>query len=428
MPVSHLRLQSSRIGLNLVMPNDDAFTDDYIANLLVNDAKDLTLKYSAQGLQAFPSKRIAAHAPKPNTRFLKNILLDTDTHNASLRAREVSESRSRLTNLQQSLKRDSQDTRDSETIYSSSKRRGALRQHIDDEVHKPKRPDRALFHPRGRREPAEREHATPTETDEEGQTRNSRRPFSEDHRRTRRKRVERSDGSASDEEHRPRKRHRHHSTRVSQRHHHEKPPTSPRQDRFRGKWEHGQSRRQDHSRSRSRSRSSCRKHSARRERRHEVPHSKGKAYIEHGKGTKPCRSPSSESISSDPLDTLIGPTTPVRPPSPKLQRKGRGVSRPMNAAIDTHFSSNYDPALDVHPNSASEDDWDQALEALRDRRKWKQQGADRLRQAGFSEADVSKWEKGGERSVGDVTWAAKGEGREWDRGKTVEEDGYGRLT
>ena len=410
------------------MPSDDAFTDEHIADLLVNDAKDLTLKYSAQGLQAFQSKRLAAHAPKPNTRFLKNILLDTDNHNASLRAREVSESRWRLKQLQQSLKGDSQDTRSSETLQSTSKKRGVSRQVIDEEVLKVKRQDWAIFYPRGRREPAEREHALPTETDEEGETRSSRRRCSEEHRRTRRKRIEQSDGSASGETLRLRKRHRHHPIHGSKRHHHENHLISPIRDRSRRKGEHRQSRRRDRSRSRSRSRSPCRKHKARRERLGEVRKSRGEAYREHGESSKPCRSPSSGSISSDPLDTLIGPAAPVRSPSPKPQRKGRGVSRLSNAAIDTHFSSNYDPALDVHPDSASEDDWDQALEALRDRRKWKQQGADRLRQAGFSEADISKWEKGGERSVGDVIWAARGESREWDRGKTVEEDGYGRLT
>jgi hypothetical protein len=81
-----------------------------------------------------------------------------------------------------------------------------------------------------------------------------------------------------------------------------------------------------------------------------------------------------------------------------------------------------------------EDDWDQALEALRDRQRWKQQGADRLRAAGFTDEEVKKWEKGSEKTEEDVRWAKKGEGREWDRGKVVDEDGqvdvraeWGRL-
>lgn len=92
--------------------------------------------------------------------------------------------------------------------------------------------------------------------------------------------------------------------------------------------------------------------------------------------------------------------------------------------MDMHFASNYDPANDVRLNSDSDDDWDQALEALRDRQRWKQQGADRLRAAGFTEDEVRKWEKGGEKNEDDVRWAKKGEGREWDRGKVVDEDGH----
>ena len=82
--------------------------------------------------------------------------------------------------------------------------------------------------------------------------------------------------------------------------------------------------------------------------------------------------------------------------------------------------------MDVHPNSDSENDWDQALEALRDRQKWKQQGADRLREAGFTEQEVQKWEKSGpsgDKGEEDVVWKGRGEGREWDRGKVVMADG-----
>lgn len=83
-----------------------------------------------------------------------------------------------------------------------------------------------------------------------------------------------------------------------------------------------------------------------------------------------------------------------------------------------------------------EDDWDNALEALRDRAKWRQSGADRLRAAGFTDEEVKKWEKGGAAGEGreeDVKWRGRGEGREWDRGKVVGEDGvqveaeWGRL-
>lgn len=102
--------------------------------------------------------------------------------------------------------------------------------------------------------------------------------------------------------------------------------------------------------------------------------------------------------------------------------------------MDDHFADDYDPSADVQPDAAEEDDWDQALEALRDRQKWKQQQGDRLKAAGFTDDEVRKWENGGEKTEGDVRWSKKGEGREWDRGKVVDDDGmvdvkadWGRL-
>ena len=102
--------------------------------------------------------------------------------------------------------------------------------------------------------------------------------------------------------------------------------------------------------------------------------------------------------------------------------------------IESRFSSTYDPAVDVCVGSDKEDDWGDALEALRDRSRWKQQGADRLRAAGFTEEQVKKWERGEEQNEDDVVWKRKGEAREWDRGKVLDEDGdvgvetdFGRL-
>lgn len=95
--------------------------------------------------------------------------------------------------------------------------------------------------------------------------------------------------------------------------------------------------------------------------------------------------------------------------------------------MDAHFVPGYDPTVDVRPNSDEEDEWSQAIEAFRDRAKWKQQGGDRLRAAGFTEDEIKKWEKGGEKTEEDVVWAKKGEGREWDRGKVVDNDGQINL-
>ena len=65
---------------------------------------------------------------------------------------------------------------------------------------------------------------------------------------------------------------------------------------------------------------------------------------------------------------------------------------------------------------------------MRDRQRWQQTGAQRLRDAGFTEAQVKRWEKSkgggpaGEEDVDNVRWSKKGESREWDRGKVVDGD------
>ena len=137
------------------------------------------------------------------------------------------------------------------------------------------------------------------------------------------------------------------------------------------------------------------------------------------------------SSDSDPLEAIVGPSLPL--PEAKVRPRGRGATA-ASSAMDTHFSSTYNPSVDIYPNSDSENDWEEALEALRDRQRWKQTGADRLRAAGFTDVEVSKWEKGEEKTEADVSWKGRGEGREWDRGKVVDEDGmvnsipeWGRL-
>jgi len=113
---------------------------------------------------------------------------------------------------------------------------------------------------------------------------------------------------------------------------------------------------------------------------------------------------------------LIGPKPP-----PNVVPRGRGALRGASA-MDSRFTPDYDPKSDVQPDGDTRDDWDESLEALRDRAKFRQQGGDRLREAGFTEEQIKKWEKGGEKSVDDVRWTKKGEGREWDRGKEADMD------
>ena len=138
----------------------------------------------------------------------------------------------------------------------------------------------------------------------------------------------------------------------------------------------------------------------------------------------------SSTSDSDPLEAIIGPPPPA--PAPKVRSRGRGTFA-STSAMDSHFSSNYDPSTDVQLDLDEVDDWDMALEAIRDRQRWQKQGAERLKSAGFTEEEVQKWEKGGEKREEDVRWKGRGEGREWDRGKVVGEEGvetvpeWGRL-
>ncbi|KAG0642955.1 hypothetical protein HOY80DRAFT_916919 [Tuber brumale] len=95
--------------------------------------------------------------------------------------------------------------------------------------------------------------------------------------------------------------------------------------------------------------------------------------------------------------------------------------------MDAHFHSSYDPTQDsLFHLPSDDDDWDTALEAYRDRQRWKSLGAERLRVVGFKEEFIRTWEKSGTRGEEDIEgirWGVRGGIREWDRGKVLEEDG-----
>ncbi|KAH1469188.1 hypothetical protein KXX54_003903 [Aspergillus fumigatus] len=155
-----------------------------------------------------------------------------------------------------------------------------------------------------------------------------------------------------------------------------------------------------------------------------------------------------------PQHDLVGPLPPkhgVDSDWGAIRSRGRGAYKAKLSNIDAHFAPDYDPTLDVHMEdgdqdqqkgpsrrpvaglTTEEDDWELALEALRDRARWKQKGAERLREAGFDDAVVDRWKStsskttiGGddEGRLEDVKWSKNGEGREWDRGKFVNDDGH----
>lgn len=160
---------------------------------------------------------------------------------------------------------------------------------------------------------------------------------------------------------------------------------------------------------------------------------------------------------SDPLEDLVGPLpSSARDKASGSLTRGRGSHRQNTSTIDTHFEHDYNPRLDVDISDKDEttsskrstrrpvaglmtqdedEDWNMALEALRDRANWRQKGEERLRAAGFDDSTVQRWKedpafaKGGsnndsEGRIEDVKWAKTGEGREWDRGKVLNEHGH----
>ena len=359
------------------MPPGEALEDDYVTSLLLKDAGANRKRYlTSGGFGSILSRRPKGNAPKPNTRFLKNILRETNSHNAALKAKEEGESRARLRELRPREGGGKRRRDDDEAEGSSKRRRGN---------EKPGRWANVLGGLGGH--PDRRRHHKPEDD-----------VLDADEKSRRRDRKRREHSTERGESIR-----RHHRTRYDRTS--SSPGTRPSNHRRRERRLVQQS---SHSKSRSRSRSPT-------------------TTTRRSASDRQSDDPGSD---SDPLDELLGP----KPPPTHLPR-GRGAHK-SSSSIDARFDPSYDAKADVNLSldDGERDDWGMALEALRDRAKWRTQGADRLRAAGFTDEEVRKWEKGDEKDVEDVCWRKKGEGREWDRGKALDRDGdvelkadWGRL-
>ncbi|KAL1959645.1 hypothetical protein VTO42DRAFT_1680 [Malbranchea cinnamomea] len=458
--------------------------DAYIAQLLAKDARETSIRYSALGIYAAAPKRPSDRVPRPNTRFLKHILRETDAHNANLKRKEEQEARERMRRLRRGATREHSYDRYSERERESKRRR----------VESPSEKDRR----RSRRtRDDERERLPPADHGESSESRQARErrdrekyETAERHSEHRSKASIRSSGYREDDQQREQDRYH-----RSRRRHRERDESSRRsrstdsQDLSDIKRRHSRTRHRSRSplrrkrkrRSRSRHRSRNRdddqwKHqqSPRPHRRRSVTPAEADGYttppplrsapatqedVRKASDTQTQSVPASES-DDDPLDDLIGPLPPSASDNPPIRKRGRGAYRTNKSSIDAHFAAHYDPALDVHLDDDDDDlppksprnsirpvpglttgtddidnDWAMALEALRDRARWRRQGADRLREAGFDESVVNKFvnnrafsgltERGGDdRDIAEVRWAKKGEGREWDRGKVINEEGH----
>lgn len=323
-------------------------------------------------------------------RFLRNLVKETDSHNAALLAREAAESKARLHSMEKKEEKPALDIRKRQLGLIAAHLTGGPKKSgykAEDSSKRRRRDTSSGDENRDRRNRSKR-----TGREDESGRRKDR---AEDVKRSRHRDYR--DRSENDHCHR---------TRGSR----SRSQSSAREDR---KSRH---RHRSHHRRKSRSRSGEQSHNEdRRERRRQ----NAKDDLPRHKSERQPRQRESEE-DSDPLDDIIGPRPP---PAPKFYTKGRGLISSA-AGIDSRFSSDYDPTADVALDPEEENDWDQALEALRDRQKFKQHGANRLRAAGFTEEEVAKWEKGGsgEKSEADVRWAKKGETKEWDRGKVDQSD------
>ncbi|KAF3768482.1 hypothetical protein M406DRAFT_220629, partial [Cryphonectria parasitica EP155] len=362
---------------------DDLLTDEYVADLLAKEAGDCSLKYSTMGMEAYTTS--PTNKLKPNTRFLRNIIKGTNRHNNALAAKELSESQARLRDLA-----DAKEEKRKKYTPSASEIRGRqlgniaallsgktdedARRLADMEAASRRQREKKEKHDKRRRSlerySVTRRRGRRSEGGDEDNTYCRRNSSSED---------ERGVGESS-----RKKRHRERSR---------SPKEGPRTHRHRSP--------------------------TRRKRRDDIAEeTPDRPSHRHSKSTgKPTRSKQANdndddgNAESDPLEDLIGPAPP-----PTVLPRGRGALK-GSSGMDSRFTPEYDPRSDLQADNDSPDSWDTAVEAFRGRAKMRQQGADRLRQAGFTEDEVKRWEKGGEKTIDDVQWAKKGEKRAWDQGK-----------
>ncbi|KAG9189549.1 hypothetical protein G6011_06417 [Alternaria panax] len=387
--------------------NDDA----YVAELLKQDAKKATKTYELIGIDAFNPRRMNTRAPRPNKNFLQHLIRQTDSHNAALLAKEAKESRARLRKMDRDQKR----AREREENNGGGAE-GRLTPAASDSNARDAAPSRR----RDRSEDKSRHRRRHRDRSRDGDRHKRRHDSEEEDCSPRKRRRSRSprDKSRKDkyneEQERWKPRRRDGNERRHRRHGSHSRTSSPSRSRSRHSERHGK-RTRHHGRTRSRS-----------------PKQKPATSNSHKDDQRPSRRTASPASGSDPLEAIVGPLPP--PLQPTVRSKGRGAHKANNMGIESRFSSTYDPSTDVRANSDVEDDWGDALEALRDRARWQQQGADRLKAAGFTDAQVRKWEKGDTQNEEDVVWTRKGQAREWDRGKVLDEDGdvelkadFGRL-
>ncbi|KAM0521214.1 hypothetical protein ACHAPE_002689 [Trichoderma viride] len=368
------------------MPNDEFLTDEYVAGLLAKEASDCSLKYSAMGMEAFNTKTKPSNSLKPNTRFLRNIITETDSHNKALLAKEATESRARLKDLERAeeVKR----LRTDPTPRDIRKRQlGSIQSILGGPRHK-------------------RDDDTKTAASEGRPKRNDGDRHS--HRSSPRDRDAISDGRKSKKDYGRLSRSPQDDERRS--HHEDKSRSSRKRHR-----DHSPEHKRRHSRDRERNRS----RSPRRRRRSRSPRTKRSKHRSRSPlatEKQPSRDTRdrNDGDESDPSEELIGPAPPPR-------YRGRGTVGGASG-LDRRFSDSYDPSTDVLPD-------DDPVEAFQNRQKLRLIQQERMRAAEMAEHQVQKTSNSQrEKTEEDVVWSKAGEKRAWDRGKGEDGDDSDDIT
>ncbi|QPC69741.1 hypothetical protein HYE68_000493 [Fusarium pseudograminearum] len=375
--------------------NNELLTDDYVADLLSQEASDCSLKYSTMGMEAYSTNKKPANMMKPNTRFLRHIIKDTDHHNKALLAKEAAESKARLKDLERSeeIKR-----RKTNPNVNDIRRRQMGDIHaILGGKRRPRNEDEAGPSSRRDSKRSDKDQKPEREQDQDSNDIFSNRRSDRGHgrlsREDRRSKTDddsrRSDKSRREHKRRDRSRSRDGESEEEGRRHHSH--SHKRRDRSRTPTRRRRSRSPRESKSRHRHRSPL--------------------------DTKEDRKRNKEQEEdSDVLEDLIGPAPP-----PKY--RGRGTIGGFSG-IDRRFSETYDPKTDVQMD---EDDgggnWDDAVEAFRDRQKLRQNQEQRLKAAGFADEQIQRASGTDENLEENVQWSKAGEKRAWDVGKVIGADG-----
>ena len=327
--------------------------------------------------------------PKPNTRFLRHIIKDTDTHNKNLLAKEAAESKARLEDLEHA--------EEAKRLKTNPNARDIRRRQMGD-IHailggKKSRTSDRVDSSNRRRDEKDRKSR---DSDGRRQVSSKDKELFRSHRDSPRHRGRLVEDE--EEEYKSRRQ----SERSSRRRRDDSTDSQP------------DSRRRMHRRrSRDRTRSPARRRRSRspnddRQRR------KHRNRSPIRETARPSTSGHKSAEDSDPLDDLIGPM-------PAPQPRGRGAVA-GSSGIEMRFSEAYDPKLDVQMDGDNGQDWDDAVEAFRDRQKLRQNQEQRLRAAGFSLGEIQKAQGEDDRAERDVTWSKAGEKREWDKDKVLVDD------